>query len=131
MNSYLPWLAAVAFVLYSVAVLYVADSLRKYLWLFPVALLFTFAAFSLYAVLTEGIFGFWAEHTRNTWGNQIWFDLLLAVGIGWGLAMPRARALGMRPLPWLLFIICTGSIGFLAMLARILYLENQSRTKST
>jgi hypothetical protein len=37
--------------------------------------------------------------------------------------MPRARALGMRPLPWLLLVVCTGSIGLCAMFARVLYLQ--------
>lgn len=74
--------------------------------------------------------GFWTEHTRNLWGNQIWFDLLLATGIGWFLVMPEAKSLGIRPLPWLLLIACTGSIGFLAMIARLLYLRERFAANS-
>jgi hypothetical protein len=57
------------------------------------------------------------------WGNQIWFDLLLAAGIGWFLIVPQAKDLNMRLLPWLVLIVCTGCIGFSAMVARMLYLR--------
>ncbi|MCX5739995.1 MAG: hypothetical protein NTZ61_16160, partial [Proteobacteria bacterium] len=70
--------------------------------------------------------GFWTEHTRNLWGNQIWIDLLSAVGIAWFLIVPQAKALGMRPLPWLVLVACTGCIGFLAMTARLLYLRDRA-----
>ena len=131
MTSLLPWFAAAGFFVYSMLTVYRPGTLRKHAWLFPAALSFAFAAFSIYAILNEGIFGFWPEHTRNTWGNQIWFDLLLAVGIGWGLAAPKARALGIRLLPWLFLILCTGSMGLLAMLARILYVENQHHNQNS
>lgn len=94
-------------------------------WLFPAALSFVFLLFSLQAVLVEGPLGFWAEHTRNLWGNQIWFDLLLAIGVGWFFIVPQARAQGLRLLPWLVLIVCTGNIGVLAMLARLLYLQER------
>ncbi len=48
------------------------------LWLLPGILSLLFLLVSLQAVLREGPKGFWAEHTRNLWGNQIWFDLCLA-----------------------------------------------------
>ena len=38
-----------------------------------------FLGWSLYTIASEGFFAFWGEHTRNAWGNQIWFDLLIAV----------------------------------------------------
>jgi hypothetical protein len=95
-------------------------------WLWPAALSALFLGFSLATVLHEGPFGFWAEHTRNFWGNQIWFDLLLALGVAWFLLVPQAKALGMRPLPWLLLIICTGSVGMLAMVARWQWLRTRA-----
>lgn len=88
-----------------------------------------FGAWSVYAVATEGLLGFWPEHIRNAWGNQIWFDLLLAAAIAWTLLVPRIRAVGMLPLPWLIFVVCTGSIGICATMARCLFLE--SRTRAT
>ncbi|MCU0888779.1 MAG: hypothetical protein MUC64_12350 [Rubritepida sp.] len=96
-------------------------------WRVPAGLALAFLGFSLAAVLAEGPLGFWPEHTRNLWGNQIWFDLLLAAGVAWALMLPRARAAGMRPLPWLPLILGTGSIGLLAMLARLLQLEARAR----
>lgn len=96
------------------------------LWMAPAALSALFFLWSLAAVVVEGPLGFWTEHTRNLWGVQIWFDLLLAVAIGWWMAVPRARALGMRPTLWLCAVLSTGCIGFLAMVARMLYLEAAS-----
>ena len=95
-------------------------------WRWAAALSLLFAAFSLWAVLQEGPLGFWPEHTRNLWGEQIWFDLLLAAGTAWAALLPQARALGMRPAPWLLAVVCTGSIGLLAMMSRLLYLRERS-----
>ena len=46
--------------------------------------------------------------------------------IAWYLVLPQARKLGMSLPFWLLLIISTGSIGFLAMLARLLFLQNRA-----
>ncbi len=94
-------------------------------WLVPAVLGGLFTAWSFYTVAAEGPLGFWPNHTANAWGNQVWFDLLLAIGIAWALLLPRSRTAGMRPLPWLVLIVCTGSIGLLAMLARCLFLESR------
>ncbi len=119
--------AAAAVLFLSFAIYLVAgDGARtKKSWMFPAAAALLFFLFSLNAVSAEGPLGFWTEHTRNLWGNQIWLDLLLAIGIGWFLVVPQAKALGMRPLPWLVLIACTGSIGLLAMTARLLYLRDR------
>jgi hypothetical protein len=77
-------------------------------------------------VWREGPLGFRAEHTGNLWGQQIWFDLLLAAGTAWAALLPQLRAQGMRPAPWLLAVVCTGSIGLLAMVARLLHLRERS-----
>ena len=95
-------------------------------WLVPATFAAAFLAWSLYTIGSEGPLGFWPNHTANAWGNQVWFDLLLAIGTAWALLLPRARAVGMRPLPWLVLIICTGSIGLLAMVARCLLLESRT-----
>ena len=126
MTSQLPVLAAASYFLCSIYLTIRTDAEaadKKYVWLFPAVLALCFFAFSLRAVVTDGAFGFWPEHTRNVWGNQIWFDLLLAVGIGWCFIVPKARALRMRLWPWWFLILCTGSIGLLAMVARISYLN--------
>lgn len=92
-------------------------------WSVPAVLAATFAGWSTYAVLDGGPLGFWAEHHGNPWRTQIWMDLLLAVGVAWYLLQPRLRALGVAPLPWLALVVATGSIGLLAVLARVLHGE--------
>ena len=119
----LPWIAGLALV---AAMLLMArgalpDALRG--WVAPAVLAAGFLGFSLVAASVEGPLGFWPEHTRNLWGNQIWFDLLLAIATSWTLILPRARALKMQAGWWLLFIVCTGCVGLVAMLARCLFLE--------
>jgi hypothetical protein len=96
-------------------------------WIAAATLCGAFAGWSLYAIVTGGPFGFWIEHTRNVWAVQIWFDLLLAAGCALVFMIPEARRLGMTPLPWVAFVLCSGAIGLLAMLARILYLRHQPR----
>ena len=104
---------------------------KKSAWLLPAGLCVLFFAWSLVAVIQEGPLGFWPEHTRHLWGNQIWFDLLLSIGVGWALLVPQARTFGMRPLPWFVLIACTGSIGLLAMFARVLYLREHTNIPQT
>jgi hypothetical protein len=124
--SLLPPIAGGLFVLFGLYIAAKEDGHMPKIWLLPTAISLLFLLFSIQTVMTEGLFGFWTEHTRNFWGNQIWLDLLLAVGIGWFLAVPQAKALGMRPLPWLVLIVCTGCIGFSAMMARLLYLQENA-----
>ena len=94
-------------------------------WMVPGGVAVLFFAWSLFSVAREGPLGFWPNHTANAWGNQVWFDLLLALCCGWALLLPRARNAGMRGLLWLLLIAATGSIGLLAMFSRCLFLENR------
>lgn len=117
-------LPAVAAVVLIVAMAGAASGLTTS-WRFPAATCAVFAGWSLYTIAVEGPLGFWPNHTQNAWGNQVWFDLLIAIGIGWALLLPRARAVGMRPAPWLLLILCSGCIGLTAMLARCRYLETR------
>ena len=99
-------------------------------WRIPAAFSGLFLGWSLFALAQGGLGGVWVEHTRNAWGNQIWFDLLLALGTGWALLQPRLRAVGMRPWPWLALLLATGSVGLLAMLARCLFLEERVAQQS-
>jgi hypothetical protein len=96
------------------------------IWLIPAIFSGLFLAWSLFAIFSEGLLGFWAEHTRNIWGNQIWFDLLLSITVAWSLIVPRAKVAGMRVLLWLALISLIGSIGLLAMLSRVFYLESKA-----
>jgi hypothetical protein len=122
--SVLPAIAGGLFILFGLTTAAKDNGYMKQIWLFPMVLSLLFLLFSIHTIMTEGLFGFWAEHTtRNLWGNQIWLDLLLALGIWWCLVVPQAKAIGMRPLPWFILIVCTGSVGCLAMMARLLYLQ--------
>ena len=125
MFATLPAIAILLFIAASLALLLRQDKSRTGSWLVPAGLAVLFLGWSLYTMSVEGPFGFWPNHTRDAWGNQIWFDLLLAIGTAWALLLPRARAVGMRPVPWLVLIVSSGSIGLLAMLARCLYLEHR------
>ena len=130
-TSLTPPIAGLLFVLFASYVAIRDHNVRiKNLWLFPATLSVLFLIFSAYAVALEGPLGFWTEHTRNSWGNQIWFDLLLAAGIGWSFIVPQAKALGMRPLIWVFLVGSTGCIGFLAMIARLLYLQEKAEKMS-
>jgi len=95
-------------------------------WIAPAALAGLFLGWSSFTVSKEGLAAVWAEHVHGAWGNQIWFDLLLGVGSAFALLAPRARTVGMRPLPWFLLIAGTGCIGLLAMLSRYLFLAERS-----
>ena len=119
----LPWLAGAALAAGLLVLTLRGDGAAALPWTLPAGLAVAFLAWSVVAASVEGPLGFWPEHTRNLWGNQIWFDLLLAAGTAWVLVLPRARAVGMVPLPWLLLAMGTGSIGLLAMLARLFQLE--------
>lgn len=120
-----PWAVGAAFACFGLLVVK-GVTVGRNSWIFPAALSVAFFAFSLVTIASLGPLGFWTEHTRNLWGNQIWFDLLLAVGIGWCLIAPQARSLGMRLPLWFVAILCTGCIGFLAMLARLQYLRERA-----
>lgn len=121
--------AAVAggcFVLYLVTSALTAGRRWRREWVLPPGLSVAFFAFSVVAILAERPVGFWELHTVNLWGNQIWFDLLLAAGAGWSLLLPQAKAAGMRSVPWRLFVVLTGSDGLLAMIARLNYLRQHA-----
>jgi hypothetical protein len=125
-TSLSPIIAATAFLLFALYISFKGEAKIKGAWIFPTVLSLLFFVFSLETIVTEGLLGFWTEHTRNLWGNQIWFDLLLLASIGWFFVVPQAKSLGMRLLLWLVLIAGTGSIGFLAMVARFLYLREKA-----
>jgi len=124
----LPIVAAVMFIMAGIIVIRGGGhgNMRgKGLWMVPTLFSVFLLMWSLAAGIKEGSIGFWTEHVRNMWGNQIWFDLLIAGAMAWFLMVPKAKSLGMRLPLWLLFIGCTGSVGGAAMLSRILYLEEK------
>ena len=92
---------------------------------FAAALGAGFAAFTAVTIATEGVWPVIVNHTANLWGVQVWYDLLISVGIALFLVLPRARAVGMQVWPWVIFVALTASIGLLAMIARLFWLERQ------
>ena len=94
-------------------------------WGLPVVLGVLFLLFTLFQVSQEGLLRFWTNHTTDLTGNQVWFDLILAVTIGFCLLAPRARAVGMPLLPWGLAVVASACIALLPMLARVIWLETQ------
>ncbi|WFL76605.1 hypothetical protein P7228_11430 [Altererythrobacter arenosus] len=82
-----------------------------------------FAGFTTVTVMSEGFLPVWANHTANLWGVQVWWDLLISVSLALLLVVPRANKVGMNILPWALFVAATASIGLLAMVARLFWLE--------
>lgn len=122
----LPWIAALSFIGLGAMHALLRQPLRG-AWIAPAALSGLFLAWTLFTVAHSGLLAVWSEHTHGAWGNQIWFDLLMAIGLALTLLVPRARAVGMRPLAWLLLVAASGSIGLYAMLARCLYLEARGR----
>jgi hypothetical protein len=101
---------------------------RPGLWRLPAVVGVLFAVFSLVTIAQEGLVQFWVNHTTTWAGNQVWFDLLFAVAIGFALMLPRARAVGMRPWPWAHRHRGDGLCrALLPMLARFLWLEERQR----
>lgn len=85
-----------------------------------------FLGFTAVTVVKEGVVLVWANHTTNLWGVQVWWDLLFATGIALFFVVPRARAVGMNVLPWVVLTALTASIGLLAMVARLFWLEKRA-----
>lgn len=82
-----------------------------------------FAAFTGVTIATEGVFPVIVNHTSNLWGVQVWWHLLFALGVACFFVRPRARAQGMNLPLWTAFVLATASIGLLAMVARLFWLE--------
>lgn len=127
-NVLIPAAAAAVFVLTGIgAAMDLHRAARPGRWPVPAVLAAVFFAGSLIPMNSGGVFGFWGEHTRNDWNNQIFLDLLLCAGCAYFLLLDRARAVSMRVLPWFFAIATLGSIGLLAMVARVLFLEEKAR----
>lgn len=125
-TAVLPIIGGVFFVLFGLSTAFGVQVKSKNIWVLPALLALAFFALSVQAVIVEGQMGFWDEHTHSIWGNQIWFDLLFAASIGWLFILPRARAAKMNLPVWFLAVAGMGSIGFLTMVSRLLYLESRS-----
>lgn len=121
----LPWFAALGFIVVGATQALGRPPVRGS-WVVPAGFAALLLAWSLFTIMREGFAAVWVEHTRNAWGNQIWFDLLMAAGLAFVLLLRRTRAVGMRSLPWLALVAVSGSVGLYAMLARCMFLEQEA-----
>ena len=96
-------------------------------WRLAALLAVGFVAFSLIPILQTGYFGFVPVHSRELWGLQVWYDLVAAVTIALVFILPRAKAAGMRTMPWVFAVAGTGSLALLPMVARLFWLEGRKR----
>ena len=100
-------------------------------WVFWAIYALGYAVFSVWTIAEDGLMMFYVNHSQNLVGNQVWIDLLFAVTIGWLLVLPEARARGMNTTFWMVFIVATATIGFAAMIARLLYLRHKEAPVAT
>lgn len=91
------------------------------------ALSLAFGLFTLFTIMREGLEQVVFNHNINFWGTQVWYDLVMAVTVALFFIVPRARAAGMSIVPWVVFVALTASVGLLAMVARLFWLERQSQ----
>ena len=85
-----------------------------------------FAAYTIGTIMTEGVSLVWTNHTTNMWGVQVWWDLLICVVVALFFVAPRARKVGMNLPLWAFFVAATASIGLLAMVSRLFWLERRA-----
>ncbi len=85
-----------------------------------------FAAYTIGTIMTEGVSLVWTNHTTNMWGVQVWWDLLICVVVALFFVAPRARKVGMNLPLWTFFVAATASIGLLAMVSRLFWLERRA-----
>ena len=84
-----------------------------------------FGAYTAVQIWQDGVVMFWTNHTINLTGVQVWWDLVISVLIALFFIAPRARKVGMSIPVWAVFVALTASIGLLAMIARLFWLERQ------
>jgi hypothetical protein len=97
-------------------------------WIFPAVFSLLFGMFSLWVILSEGLFGFIPQHTQSGWGVQVGVDLVVGISLGLFFAAPEAKKYGINPWPYVGLTLLTGSIGFFAFAARILYVRSRTIT---
>ena len=88
-----------------------------------------FAGYTAVQIGTEGVTGFFTNHTQDLTGVQVWWDLLMCALVALFLIAPRARAQGMNVPLWAAAVGLTASIGLLAMCARLFWLENSAERR--
>ncbi|MBM2577485.1 hypothetical protein JQC91_14350 [Jannaschia sp. Os4] len=115
-----------ALLLAAVAIGLATGRLPRGSWAVPAVLSAGFLGVSLLAVADGGPLGFWTVHTGTLWGLQVWLDLLICAGVALFAWVPRARAAGVAPAPWVAATLATGGIGLLAFVAAVIRAERRA-----
>ncbi len=76
-----------------------------------VAVLLPFSALSAVAAWQHGIVGIFEWQLRNSAGQQVLADLVIALGLLWVWLWRDARARGRRVWPWIVLTLAAGSFG--------------------
>lgn len=119
------WSALTGFILFGIIAL--NDGIREKAGAtFPLIIAALFLAFTIFISVHEGVAPLLAVLNGNFWGNQIFLDLVFSLGIAWAVLIPRMKAVGMQPLPYIFAMLGTGSIALMVMLARLIQLERRS-----
>jgi len=83
-----------------------------------------FGGYTAVQIGQEGVVQFFTNHSQDMTGIQVWWDLVMCVIIALFFVVPRAQKQNMNIVPWALFVLSTASVGLLAMIARLFWLEN-------
>ncbi len=73
-----------------------------------------FTAYTVLVAVNHGVLGFLADHEKGGWSLQIFVDLVVAATSFWIVAVPDARARGIRVWPYVALTPFLGSIALLA-----------------
>jgi len=85
---------------------------------------------TVHCLIDAGLLAILPVITSSAWSNQVWFDLLLAICAALAFLIPEARRLNMYVWLWLIIVAASGSIGLLAMMARVCYLRASAGSAS-
>ena len=96
-------------------------------WKLAAVLAVGFIGLSAVPIARKGYLGFIPALTRELWGIQVWYDLIIAVTVALVFIVPRARAMGMKTTPWVIATAFTGCLALLPMVARLFWLEAHAR----
>jgi hypothetical protein len=83
-----------------------------------------FTAYTLSVAAQHSLLGFLADHARGGWSLQVFLDLCVAAASFWVVALPDARARGIRAWP---YAVLTPVLGSVAILAYFVHREVRAR----
>jgi len=86
--------------------------------LFAALVLAVFGAFSIWVVVTQGVFGFIEVAGRAPWALQMLIDLVIALSFAIGWLIGDARKRRIAAWPYVMATLVLGSLGVLAYCVR-------------